>query len=112
MQINCPVCSTIIEVSEEHAGHKGRCISCNAKFLIPASPDQEIEILEMGELPQAETITNENIETNVSQPVDNKPPVLKMPGASSYVPPKPIVIKKSSSMGGVLVLITLIGLCV
>ena len=56
-------------------------------------------------------ITNENIETNVSQPVDNKPPVLKMPGASSYVPPKPIVIKKSSSMGGVLVLITLIGLC-
>jgi len=111
MQINCPVCSTIIEVSEEHAGHKGRCISCNAKFLIPTSPDQEIEILEMGELPQAETITNENIETNVSQPVDNKPPVLKMPGASSYVPPKPIVIKKSSSMGGVLVLITLIGLC-
>ena len=111
MQINCPVCSTIIEVSEEHAGNKGRCISCNAKFIIPRSLDQEIEILEMGDLPQTETITNESIEANTNHPVDNTPPVLKMPGTSSYVPPKQIVIKKSSSMGGVLVLIALLGLC-
>ncbi len=101
MQINCPVCSTAIEVNEEHAGHKGRCISCSTKFIIPSSFDQEIQILELGEKPEPAVAPSQN----------NSPPVLKMPAAPAYTPPKPVVIKKSGSPMGLLVLVVLIAVC-
>ena len=102
MQINCPVCSTAIEVNEEHAGRKGRCISCSTKFIIPSSSDQEIQILELGEKPEPAVAPSQN----------NAPPVLKMPAAPSYAPPKPVVIKKSGSPMGLLVLVVLIAVSV
>lgn len=103
MLINCPICSTAIEVDENHAGLKGRCVQCNAKFIIPSGPDQEIEILEIGQKPE-EAVVNEAPETS-------SPPVLKMPAAPAYAPPKPVVIKKSGSPMGMLVLVVLIALC-
>ena len=103
MLINCPICSTAIEVNEDHAGLKGRCVQCNAKFIIPSGPDQEIEILEVGQMPE-EAVVNESPETS-------SPPVLKMPAAPAYTPPKTVVIKKSGSPMGMLVLVVLIALC-
>ena len=103
MLINCPICSTAIEVDENHVGLKGRCVQCNAKFIIPSGPDQEIEILEVGQRPE-EAVVNE-------APEISSPPVLKMPAAPAYTPPKPVVIKKSGSPTGILVLIMLIVLC-
>ena len=103
MLINCPICSTAIEVDENHAGLKGRCVQCNAKFIIPSGPDQEIEILEVGQKPE-EAVVAEVLETS-------SPPVLKMPAAPAYTPPKTVVIKKSGSPMGMLVLVVLIALC-
>ena len=55
MQIHCPICSTSIDVSEDHAGHKGRCLNCSTKFIIPEDPNGNIEILERGESPQVQS---------------------------------------------------------
>ena len=44
-------------------------------------------------------------------PETSSPPVLKMPAAPAYAPPKPVVIKKSGSPMGMLVLVVLIALC-
>ena len=49
MKIHCPICSTGIDVEEAHAGNKGRCMNCASKFIIPAAPDEPVEILERGE---------------------------------------------------------------
>ena len=51
MEIKCPICSISIEVTEEHIGHKGRCPCCESKFIIPASPGGEFQILHRGEIP-------------------------------------------------------------
>ncbi|MEE2714829.1 MAG: CAP domain-containing protein [Verrucomicrobiota bacterium] len=56
MRINCPVCSTSIEVSEAHIGKKGRCSSCSSKFIIPELPEAEYEILERGEIPAGNSV--------------------------------------------------------
>ncbi|MEO1861165.1 MAG: MJ0042-type zinc finger domain-containing protein, partial [Verrucomicrobiales bacterium] len=55
MQIHCPICSTSIDVSEDHAGHKGRCVNCSTKFIIPNDPEGNIEILERGETIQTQS---------------------------------------------------------
>ncbi|NIP94877.1 MAG: DUF1587 domain-containing protein, partial [Akkermansiaceae bacterium] len=52
MRIHCPVCATAIKATDEHIGLKNRCVGCRTKFVIPASEDAEIEILERGELPE------------------------------------------------------------
>ncbi len=51
MRIHCPVCSTAITATEEHIGLKNRCVECSTKFVIPASEDAKIEILERGKAP-------------------------------------------------------------
>jgi mono/diheme cytochrome c family protein len=51
MNICCPICATSIEVSKFLVGHKGRCPNCASKFIIPETPDGEIEILERGTIP-------------------------------------------------------------
>ncbi len=56
MRINCPVCSTSIEVSKAHIGKKGRCTNCSSKFIIPDLPEAEYEILERGEIPAGNSV--------------------------------------------------------
>jgi uncharacterized protein YkwD len=51
MEIKCPVCSTPIEITEEHIGQKGRCPGCESKFIIPENPDEEFQILHRCEVP-------------------------------------------------------------
>jgi hypothetical protein len=51
MRIPCPVCSTVIKATEQHVGVKNRCVQCGTKFIIPASEEEEIEIIERGEDP-------------------------------------------------------------
>ena len=48
MKINCPICSTEIDVDAANAGCKGRCMDCGSKLIIPSNPDDFIEILEHG----------------------------------------------------------------
>jgi len=52
MNISCPICDTSIEVSKFLVGQKGRCPNCSSKFIIPESPDDEMEVLERGEVPK------------------------------------------------------------
>ena len=47
--IDCPVCSTMVKVSWGNIGEKGRCGSCNSKFIVPLRPGEEVELLERGE---------------------------------------------------------------
>ena len=54
MKIECPICSIAIEVTEEHVGRKGRCDRCESKFIVPADPQDEVEILHRGEAPVEE----------------------------------------------------------
>lgn len=54
MQIHCPICSIAIEVTEAHAGHKGFCLNCSSKFIIPANSTDPVEVLESGSQPQPE----------------------------------------------------------
>lgn len=68
MRIPCPVCSTVIKAAEKHIGLKNRCIECQTKFIIPASPDDEIEILERGEVPQPEKPTAPLLKTAAPKP--------------------------------------------
>jgi predicted Zn finger-like uncharacterized protein len=51
MRIPCPACSTVIKATEQHVGVKNRCVQCGTKFIIPASEEEEIEIIERGEDP-------------------------------------------------------------
>ncbi len=46
LKIECPKCGTPLEVPDDKAQSKGRCSTCETKFLIPASEDDEIEIIE------------------------------------------------------------------
>ena len=46
VKIECPKCGTPLEVPDDKAQSKGRCSTCETKFLIPASEDDEIEIIE------------------------------------------------------------------
>ena len=52
MQINCPICSTTIDITEAHVGQKGRCVTCNSKFIIPEQLNGEFQILERGVAPK------------------------------------------------------------
>ncbi|MFP6872130.1 MAG: hypothetical protein VCA55_01360 [Verrucomicrobiales bacterium] len=54
-KIDCPVCSTVVRVSWDNIGEKGRCEGCSSKFIVPAGPGEEIEILERGGVPAGET---------------------------------------------------------
>ena len=51
MEIKCPICSISIEVTEDHIGQKGRCPSCESKFIIPKNSADEFQILHRGEVP-------------------------------------------------------------
>ena len=46
LKIACPKCGTPLEVPENKAQGKGRCSTCETKFLIPATEEDEIEIIE------------------------------------------------------------------
>jgi hypothetical protein len=105
MQIHCPICSTSIDVSEDHAGHKGRCLNCSTKFIIPEDPNDNIEILERGESPQVQSKI-ENSEESATENASTsrvpalKVPALNVPAAKSYSAVRPqFQKKKSSSMG-------------
>ena len=54
MEIDCPVCSTVVRVSGENIGKKGRCERCDSKFIVPENTGDEVEILERGGLPMSE----------------------------------------------------------
>jgi mono/diheme cytochrome c family protein len=82
MKISCPICDTSIEVSKFLVGQKGRCPRCASKFLIPESPDDEMEVLERGEIPDDEP-----------EPAPPPPP----PKSKSKPEPEPIAEKESSS---------------
>ena len=118
MQIHCPICSTSIDVSEDHAGHKGRCVNCSTKFIIPEDPSGNIEILERGEIIQAQSESensggaiDEN-DSSSSVPALNAPalnaPALNVPAAKSHVTVRPRYQKKSGSPIGFLFIVVLI----
>jgi len=46
LKIACPQCGTPLEVPDNKAQGKGRCSTCETKFLIPATEEDEIEIIE------------------------------------------------------------------
>ncbi|HIG84178.1 MAG TPA: hypothetical protein EYG40_01810 [Verrucomicrobia bacterium] len=46
LKIECPKCGTPLEVPDDKTQGKGRCSTCETKFLIPASEDDEIEIID------------------------------------------------------------------
>ena len=71
MRINCPVCSTSIEVSEAHVGKKGRCTNCSSKFIIPDLPEAEYEILERGEIPAGNSVEKKS--ATLQLPAGKKP---------------------------------------
>ena len=52
MRISCPICDTGFNVSEQQVGQKGLCPKCSTKFIIPTDPDDDIEILAEGEIPE------------------------------------------------------------
>ena len=118
MQIHCPICSTSIDVSQDHAGHKGRCLNCGTKFIIPEDPDGNIEILERGETPQIQSGTDSSAESMEGNegvgraPTLNAPalnaPALNAPAASSYTAVRPRYQKKSGSPMGFLFIVVLI----
>ena len=52
-EIDCPVCSTVVRVTEVNIGKKGRCERCNSKFIVPEHAGEQAEILERGKLPMS-----------------------------------------------------------
>ena len=110
MQIHCPICSTSIDVSEDHAGHKGRCVKCSTKFIIPDGPGGNIEILERGEIIQAQSESDNDSSSSV--PALNAPalnaPALNVPAATSHATVRPRYQKKSGSPIGFLFIVVLI----
>ena len=113
MQIHCPICSTSIDVSEDHAGHKGRCLNCSTKFIIPEDPNGNIEILERGESPQVQS----KIENSEESATENasasrvpalKVPALNVPAAKSYSAVRPQFQKKKSSPMGFLFIVVVL----
>lgn len=113
MQIHCPICSTSIDVSEDHAGHKGRCVNCSTKFIIPDEPEGNIEILEKGEtvLAQSESESSaESMEQGESEsraPALNVP-ALNVPASRSYTAVRPQFHKKSGSPMGFIFIVVLV----
>ena len=118
MQIHCPICSTSIDVSEDHAGHKGRCLNCSTKFIIPEDPNGNIEILERGEAPHVQSESDnaaeskEGVESAGHAPVLNAPalnaPALNAPATRSYTAVRPRYQKKSGSPMGFLIIVVLV----
>ena len=118
MQIHCPICSTSIDVSEDHAGHKGRCLNCSTKFIIPEDPNGNIEILERGEEPHVQSESDnaaeskEGVESAGHAPVLNAPalnaPALNAPATRSYTAVRPRYQKKSGSPMGFLIIVVLV----
>jgi len=52
MRIECPTCEIGIDVSGDQVGQKGRCSKCETKFIIPADPSDDIEVLAEGKIPR------------------------------------------------------------
>ena len=46
LKIECPKCGTPLQVPDDKTQGKGRCSTCETKFLIPASEEDEIEIID------------------------------------------------------------------
>ncbi|MDE0570853.1 MAG: CAP domain-containing protein [Verrucomicrobiales bacterium] len=113
MQIHCPICSTSIDVSEDHAGHKGRCVNCSTKFIIPNDPEGNIEILERGETIQAQSESDssagpmEEGDEGSRAPALNVP-ALNVPAARSYTAVRPQFHKKSGSPMGFVFIVVLV----
>ncbi len=55
MRIECPTCHIGLNVSDDQVGEKGLCPKCGTKFIIPADPDDEIEVLAEGKVPEEES---------------------------------------------------------
>ena len=68
-KIDCPVCSTVVRVSWDNIGEKGRCEECSSKFIVPENPGGEIEILERGEVATGAT-PGEGVQENQPEPVE------------------------------------------
>jgi predicted Zn finger-like uncharacterized protein len=68
-KIDCPVCSTVVRVSWDNIGEKGRCEECSSKFMVPENPGGEIVILERGEVATGETL-GEGVQEHQSEPVE------------------------------------------
>ena len=129
MNICCPVCGTSIEVSKFLVGQKGRCPNCASKFIIPESADDEIELLEKGEIPKeapapVEPPKSESKPDPEPEPEKQKkesaPPkvstkartVVPATGgaAPARMPARPMVVKQSSGAFGFLFAIVLAAL--
>ncbi len=113
MQIHCPICSTSIDVSEDHAGHKGRCVNCSTKFIIPNDPEGNIEILERGETIQTQSESDSSAgsiqeDESVSRAPALNVPVLNVPAARSYTAVRPQFHKKSGSPMGFIFIVVLL----
>lgn len=50
MRIECPTCNIGFNVSDDQVGTKGLCPKCETKFIIPADPDDEVEVLAEGKI--------------------------------------------------------------
>ena len=129
MKISCPICETSIEVSKFLVGQKGRCPRCSSKFIIPESPEDEMEILERGEIPADEAVPvpppppPPPIAEPEPQPVAETPaaaaaassasaarPVMPATGAPVRKAARPVVVKQSSGAFGFLFAIVLAAL--
>ncbi|MFT5410191.1 MAG: hypothetical protein ACI9NC_002918 [Verrucomicrobiales bacterium] len=76
MKIECPICSMQIEITKEHIGRKGRCDRCESKFIIPANPGDEFEILHRGEAPEKEPSTERLVLARAgAHPARSRPPI-------------------------------------
>ncbi len=56
MRIECPTCNLGFNVSDDQVGTKGLCPKCETKFIIPADPDAEIDVLEEGVIGEDEKV--------------------------------------------------------
>ena len=68
-KIDCPVCSTVVRLSWDNIGEKGRCEECSSKFIVPENPCGEIEILERCGVATGETL-EEGVQEHQSEPVE------------------------------------------
>ena len=60
LKIECPKCGTPLEVPDDKAQGKGRCSTCETKFLIPASEEDEIEIIDEEQANAVKSKKNKN----------------------------------------------------
>ena len=124
MLIQCPICTTSIEVTNAQIGQKGRCQKCESKFIIPEDPDAEFEILERGEAPEEESpdeessdeeSSDEESSDEVSPDEESRPKVaLKLPAKGTPVRAgfrlRPGRSKQSSAGFLVAIIVTGVGL--